>query len=581
MTDVIRGNKSFSYLWYRKAPTLVHNTHTMTTRIQDIVRKLGSNNVEILRDVPDQIRQIENFSHDEKIDLSEALASLFYLFQNSSSVSMLKLAIRTEKQLAGFGEDVVPFLVDKIIEADGESAGYLGKALAKIGKPGLDYMLREWGHHRDDDHAYINLIQTLSYYKFSEIDNAIPFIIDATRHDNHHLRAMALYTIGRLIEKSKGIKIGSQLSHTLFELALGFVSAREPLVRKNAVCTLGQMARRDFLSSVDKKNAHAIFLAITGKDDRHNWDSAFIVRQEAEHFLKYFSCSPSVSQAYNQSFRILTKTFLFPNTFHFTIEAPYIARKIEAGQFIIIRPYSMSERIPLSVCGWDRAAGTLQIIVSAVGKTSTEINRMQKGDTFKDVVGPLGERSRLPRTVGTCVVIGGGYGTGAVIPTAKDMKTLGNKVIGIVGARNKESLIMINELKQVCDEVIITTADNSCGRPGMVTDALREILASENINHVLAVGPVPMMKAVSEMTRPFRIETFVSLNAIMVDGTGMCGACRVSVGQETKFACFHGPDFDGHLVDFENLMKRQKMFVNEEKIALDRLNTISHEEFEY
>lgn len=282
----------------------------------------------------------------------------------------------------------------------------------------------------------------------------------------------------------------------------------------------------------------------------------------------------SKAQAYKQSFRILAKRLLCTNTFHFIIEAPFIARKIEAGQFVIIRPHVASERIPLSVCGWDRLKGTLHIIVSAVGKTSTEINRMEEGDVFKDVVGPLGERSRLPRTVGTCVVIGGGYGAGAIIPTATDMKTAGNKVIGIVGARNKENLIMIDELKSVCDEVFITTNDGSCGRAGLVTDALNEILLTASINHVLAVGPVPMMKAVSEMTRPLKIETFVSLNAIMVDGTGMCGACRVSVGNETKFACFHGPDFDGHQVDFENLMKRQKMFLKEEKIAVTNMGAI-------
>lgn len=273
-------------------------------------------------------------------------------------------------------------------------------------------------------------------------------------------------------------------------------------------------------------------------------------------------------QTYQQSFRILSKKFLCPNTFHFILEAPFIARKIEAGQFIIVRPYGQSERIPLSVCGWDRLTGTLQIVVSGVGKTTIEINRMQPGDAFKDVVGPLGTRSRVPETTGTCVVIGGGYGIGAIIPSAFDMKISGNNVIAIVGARNKESLIMVNELKRVCDDVLITTNDGSLGKAGLVTDALHEILSAESIVHVLAVGPVPMMKAVSEMTRPFGIETFVSLNAIMVDGTGMCGACRVSVGGETKFACFHGPDFDGHLVDFENLIKRQKMFLKEEKIAL-------------
>jgi ferredoxin--NADP+ reductase len=193
---------------------------------------------------------------------------------------------------------------------------------------------------------------------------------------------------------------------------------------------------------------------------------------------------------------------------------------------------------------------------------------MEPGDSFQDIVGPLGERSLLPTAVGTCVVIGGGYGTGAIIPTARDLKALGNKVIGIVGARNADTLIMVAALNHVCDEVSVTTNDGSQGLHGFVTDALQEILQREQVIHVLAIGPVPMMKAVSEMTRPATIPTYVSLNAVMVDGTGMCGACRVTVGGETKFACFHGPDFDGHKVDFDNLMKRQKMFVKEEKLAL-------------
>jgi NAD(P)H-flavin reductase len=165
-------------------------------------------------------------------------------------------------------------------------------------------------------------------------------------------------------------------------------------------------------------------------------------------------------------------------------------------------------------------------------------------------------------------VIGGGYGTGAIIPTAKDLKELGNKVIGIVGARNNDLLLMTEELAEVCDEVMITTNDGSRGIEGFVTDALKQITSREAVSSVLAVGPVPMMQAVSELTRPLEIETFVSLNAIMVDGTGMCGACRVSVGGETKFACFHGPDFNGHDVDFDQLTKRQKMFNKEEREAL-------------
>lgn len=265
---------------------------------------------------------------------------------------------------------------------------------------------------------------------------------------------------------------------------------------------------------------------------------------------------------------------LCANTFHFSIMAPLIARKIEAGQFIIVRPNPKSERIPLSICGWNRHEGTIDIIVSAVGKTSTEIIRMQPGEEFQDVVGPLGERSHLPSTTGVCIVVGGGYGTGAIIPTARDLKQRGNKVIGIVGARFKESLIMTDELHEACDVLEITTNDGSKGRAGMVTDVLRDILVSESVIHVLAVGPVPMMKAVCDLTRPLAIETYVSLNAIMVDGTGMCGACRVSVGHETKFACFHGPDFNGHLVDFDNLMKRQKMFLKEEKIAFDSMRSL-------
>ncbi|MBS1543494.1 MAG: sulfide/dihydroorotate dehydrogenase-like FAD/NAD-binding protein [Bacteroidetes bacterium] len=315
-------------------------------------------------------------------------------------------------------------------------------------------------------------------------------------------------------------------------------------------------------------------MSITGRDEKHNWDRAFIVRKEAELYLSHFHPVAHDGHGYRQTFRIHTKKLLCPNTYHFIVEAPFIARKIQAGQFVIVRPHDTSERIPLSICGWDREKGTLHLIVSAVGKTSTEIIRMMEGDAFRDIVGPLGERSRLPEKKGTCVVIGGGYGTGAIIPTALDMKERGHKVYGIVGARTEEFLIMTDELKAACDEVILTTNDGSKGTKGLVTDALEAIMLKEDIVHVLAVGPVPMMKAVSEMTRPFKIETYVSLNAIMVDGTGMCGACRVSVGNETKFACFHGPDFDGHQVDFENLMKRQKMFVKEEQAAMATLTRL-------
>lgn len=274
------------------------------------------------------------------------------------------------------------------------------------------------------------------------------------------------------------------------------------------------------------------------------------------------------SDRYKQSFRILSRWQLQDNVFHFVIEAPMIARKIQAGQFIILRPHKLSERIPLSICGWDRKKGTINIVVMAIGKTSTEINSMQEGNSFSDIVGPLGEPSHLEKMEGTCVVIGGGYGTGAVIPTAAGLRSYGNRVIGIAGARSKELLILTDQLGKVCDKVIISTNDGSLGKKGMVTDALAELIQEEKVSHVLAIGPVPMMRAISDLTRPFNINTHVSLNAIMVDGTGMCGACRVTVDGKKKFACFHGPDFDGHQVDFDELMKRQKMFVSEERKAI-------------
>ena len=386
-----------------------------------------------------------------------------------------------------------------------------------------------------------------------------------------------LYVLAHLSGKSREMEIEKNTVDVCVKTAFDLVSDAHALVRKNAVAVLGQLIRKKLLSAADEKRVHTLFVDLLGKGEQNTWDSAFVVRQEAEHFLRYCLCSVPLQQRYTQSFRILQKRFLCNDTFHFTIEAPYIARKIEPGQFIIVRPHVLSERIPLSVCGWDRSMGTIEIIVSAVGKTSTEINQLHEGAAFKDIVGPLGERSHIPETKGTCVVIGGGYGAGAIIPTAEDLRKRGQRVVGSVGARNKASLIMVNELIEVCDELIVTTNDGSRGREGLVTDALIQILAEENVVQVLAIGPVPMMKAVSELTRPLKIQTFASLNAIMVDGTGMCGACRVSVGNKTKFACIHGPDFDAHQVDFENLMKRQKMFVKEERLAFELMKAQAKE----
>jgi ferredoxin--NADP+ reductase len=355
----------------------------------------------------------------------------------------------------------------------------------------------------------------------------------------------------------------------MFDVAFEALADAFPLVRHNAARALGKLLMKGMLTGDQEGKLGEKFGGITGQNGANNWDNAFIVRHEAEKYASYFRDSGSTKNKYYQSFRILEKRELCPDTFHYSIQAPLIAKKLKAGQFVIVRPTEYSERIPLSICGWDGEKGVINLIVMAAGRTSREITQMSVGNCLADIVGPLGERSHVKKHEGTCVVIGGGYGTGAVIPTARDLKALGNRVIGIVGARNEKLLIMVDELKTACDEVMLTTNDGTAGIQGFVTHALEAILKrGEKISHVLAVGPVPMMIAVSNMTKPLGIETYVSLNAIMVDGTGMCGACRVSVGGETKFACFHGPDFDGHKVDFDQLMKRQKMFVAKEKEAL-------------
>ena len=268
------------------------------------------------------------------------------------------------------------------------------------------------------------------------------------------------------------------------------------------------------------------------------------------------------------SYPIVEKKELAPNTVMMQVHAPLLTKKIRPGQFIIVRVTPNGERIPLSISGWDRDKGTVRIIVQAVGRTSTELIHLNMGDSIEDVVGPLGQPSHTDR-YGTCVLIGGGYGTGAIIPIAGDLKALGNKVIAIIGARTKELVLMEDELRTICHRVEVSTNDGSAGVKGLVTDALAEILKQEPVHMVTAIGPVPMMKAVSEMTRPLHIRTYVSLNAIMVDGTGMCGSCRVGVGGTTKFACIDGPDFDGHQVNFEELVYRQRMYIPYEKKAME------------
>lgn len=543
----------------------------MSERVDHIIQLWNIRSAESVNEALSSAKAITDLTTDEKLILTKTFSEVFFHAHHTGSTFLPKLAIHTEKLIARFGPEMIPLLFQEILEADTESAVYFGQSLARNGINGLDHLLSKLEEHRDQEHDLINLLQALSHFTIPESTRAMPVILNILQHQNHQVTAMGLYTIGRLVQKLRPITFSPELRLQLFDAVFRFLSHVNVLVRKNTARTLGKMLRKKLLSIEQEKKLYLTFLALAGKDEHHNWDRAFIVRREAEEFLPYFCQTSLQTHQYAQSYRIISKKLLCANTYHLTLEAPLIAKKIEAGQFLIIRPHILSERIPLSVCGWNREEGTLDIVIAAVGKTTTQINAMAPGDSFEDVVGPLGERSTLPKSHGTCVVIGGGYGAGAIIPTARDIKKLGNKVIGIVGARSKESLIMITELKQACDEVWVTTNDGTEGQKGFVTDALAKIMLQEKVIYVLAVGPVPMMKAVSEMTRPHRIATYVSLNAIMVDGTGMCGACRVTVGGETKFACFHGPDFDGHQVDFENLTKRQKMFAREEKIAFTNM----------
>ncbi|MCL4532766.1 MAG: sulfide/dihydroorotate dehydrogenase-like FAD/NAD-binding protein [Deltaproteobacteria bacterium] len=254
----------------------------------------------------------------------------------------------------------------------------------------------------------------------------------------------------------------------------------------------------------------------------------------------------------------------------YNISAPDIALKALPGQFIILRVNKNGERIPITIASSDKNDKTITILVQTLGKTTHLLSELNVGESLVDLVGPLGVPTEIKK-FGTVVCIGGGFGTAAIYPIAKAMKAEGNHVISIIGARNKELLLMEDEMKSASSEVLAATNDGSYGTKGIVTDVLRSLIYDKKIqiDRVIAIGPVIMMKAVSDLTKEKSIKTIVSLNPIMIDGTGMCGACRVLVGNKTKFACVDGPDFDGHLVDFDNLMNRLKFYKEEEKTSYD------------
>jgi len=269
-------------------------------------------------------------------------------------------------------------------------------------------------------------------------------------------------------------------------------------------------------------------------------------------------------------FTILKKQELVPTIYLMDINAPRIAKKAQPGQFVILRIDETGERIPLTIADFDRKKGTITMIFQAVGKTTTKLSALKTGDAILDFIGPLGNPAHIEND-GTVILVGGGVGVAPVFPQARAFKEAGNKVISIIGARSANLLLWEDRMRGVSDELYITTDDGTKGHHGFVTDIVKKILESgTKVDRVIAIGPPVMMRAVAGVTRPFNVKTVVSLNSIMVDGTGMCGACRVLVGNETKFACVDGPEFDAHLVDFTLLMNRLSMYQPEEKLAFEK-----------
>ncbi len=279
---------------------------------------------------------------------------------------------------------------------------------------------------------------------------------------------------------------------------------------------------------------------------------------------------PAESQVEGTVFEIVEARPLARGIKLFVIKAPRIAKKQKPGQFVIVRLDDCGERIPLTIADADPQAGTVTIVVQAIGKTTMLLSMLEAGDSILDVVGPLGKPSEI-ENFGTTVVVSGSVGTAMAYPTARELKRAGNKVISIVGARSKDLLVLEDEVRAVSDETFVVTDDGSSGDKGLVTDKLKELVAAGKVDYVLAVGPVPMMRAVANLTAPNKIKTMVSLNSIMVDGTGMCGGCRVLVNDSSQFACVDGPEFDATQVNFEVLMQRNNMYREQERASIERL----------
>jgi len=269
-------------------------------------------------------------------------------------------------------------------------------------------------------------------------------------------------------------------------------------------------------------------------------------------------------------YEILLREDLAPVTKLLEVQAPVVASKGRAGQFVIVRIHPEGERVPLTIADYDRERGTITLVFQEVGKTTMHMGTMQPGDCFASVTGPLGRPTEIEK-YGTVLCVGGGVGIAPIYPIARDLRAAGNKVISVIGARTKELLFWEDKMRTVSDELIVCTDDGSCARKALVTVPTKETLESgQSIARVWAIGPAIMMKFCALTTKPFGVPTIVSLNSIMVDGTGMCGACRVEVGGQTRFVCVDGPEFDGHQVDWDQLLARQRIYPEQEKLAVEK-----------
>lgn len=283
--------------------------------------------------------------------------------------------------------------------------------------------------------------------------------------------------------------------------------------------------------------------------------------------MKYIEYTKAKTNGVNGLYKVEKTTQLADRVHQMWIRAPHVAHHAQAGQFVIIRIDEQGERIPLTISGVN--GDLIRVIFMTVGKTTYHLASLAAGEHVRDVAGPLGRPSEMI-SGSTCVVIGGGVGVASTPIIAQAAKAAGNHVIGIIGARNAGLLILEDEMRAICDELFITTDDGSRGTHGFVSDVLKKLLNERKLDLVWVIGPAIMMKVTSGVTQPYGVKTLVSLNPIMVDGTGMCGSCRVIVGGETRFACVDGPEFDAHQVDFNSLMARQRVYTDEEKVALER-----------